>query len=113
MTNAEQRDDHRMPARLRQQALARVDQQDREIGVRGAGGHVAGILFVAGRVGDDERTLFRREIAIGDIDSDALLALGLEAVDQQREIDVGSRRSVFLESRSRAESWSSKISFCS
>ena len=79
-----------MAARLRQQALARVDQQDREIGVGGAGRHVAGVLLVAGRVGDDERALLGGEIAIGDVDGDALLALGLEPVDQQREVDVGA-----------------------
>ena len=55
VTDAEQRDDDRVAMGLRQQALARVDQQDREIGVRGAGRHVAGVLLVAGRVGDDER----------------------------------------------------------
>ena len=28
------------------------------------------------------------EVAIGDVDGDALLALGLEPVDQEREVDV-------------------------
>ena len=78
-------------AGLRQQALARVDQHDREFGVGGAGRHVAGILLVAGRVGDDEGAPRGREIAIGDVDGDALLALGLEPVDQQREVDLRSR----------------------
>ena len=81
---------------LRQQALARIDQDHREVGVGGAGRHVAGILLVAGRVGDDERARRRREIAIGDVDGDALLALGFEAVDQQREIDVLAGRAVLL-----------------
>ena len=54
------------------------------------------------------------KIAIGDVDGDALLALGLEPVDQQREIDVlaGACRS-FAESLSSAASWSSKISLVS
>jgi hypothetical protein len=43
---------------------------------------------VAGCVGDDERAARRGEEPVGDIDGDALLALGLEAVDQQREIDL-------------------------
>ena len=94
MPDAEQRDDQGVPARLRQQALAGIDQQDRQIRVRGAGRHVAGILLVAGRVGDDERALRRREIAIGDVDRDALFALGLEAIDQQREIDICAGRAV-------------------
>ena len=41
-----------------------------------------------GRVGDDELALLGREEAIGDVDRDALLALGGEAVDQQREVDL-------------------------
>ena len=78
--------------RLRQHALARIDQEDGEIGVRGAGRHVAGVLLMAGRVGDDELALVGGEEAVGDVDGDALLALGLEAVDQQREIDVVAGR---------------------
>jgi hypothetical protein len=38
-----------------------IDQQHGEVGRRGAGRHVAGILLVAGRVGDDERAAVRRE----------------------------------------------------
>ena len=41
-----------------------------------------------GRVGDDELALLGREEAVGDVDGDALLALGGEAVDQQREVDL-------------------------
>ena len=77
-----------MPPRLRQHALARIDQDHREIGGRRAGHHVARILLVARRIGDDELALLGREEAIGDVDRDALLALGGEAVDQQREIDL-------------------------
>ena len=40
------------------------------------------------RVGDDEFALFGGEEAVGDVDRDALLALGGEPVDQQREIDL-------------------------
>ena len=67
--------------------LARIDQQHGEVAVRGAGRHVARVLLVARRVGDDEFPPRRREIAIGDVDGDALLALGLEPVDEQRKID--------------------------
>jgi hypothetical protein len=42
---------------------------------------------VARRVGDDELAPRRGEVAVGDVDGDALLALGLEAVGEQREID--------------------------
>ena len=90
--DAEQRADQRMPPGLRQHALAGIDQQHREIGGRGAGRHVARVLLVARAVGDDERAARRREIAVGDIDRDALLALVLEPVEQQREIDVVAGR---------------------
>ena len=73
---------------LRQHALARIDQHHGQIGVGGAGRHVARVLLMARRVGDDEAALVGGEEAIGDIDGDALLALGLQPVDQQREIDV-------------------------
>jgi hypothetical protein len=38
------------------------------------------------RVGDDEGAPVGGKIAVGDIDGDALLAFGLKAVEQQREI---------------------------
>ena len=88
MPDAGQRHDRGVAAGLGQQPLARIDKQNRKIGAGGAGRHVAGILLVAGRVGDDERAPRRRDIAIGDIDRDALFALGLEPIDEQREVDV-------------------------
>ncbi len=92
-----------MPSRLSQNPFACVDQDDGEVRGRGAGDHVAGILFVAGRVGDDELALFRRKEAVGDIDGDALLALGGEAVDEQCKVDVLALRAhslaVALQSR--------------
>ena len=84
----QQRDDIAVPPCLRQDSLAGVDQDNRQFRRRGAGGHVARILFVARRIGDDELALFRIEIAIGDIDRDALLALRRQPVHEQREIDL-------------------------
>ena len=104
MLDAEQRDDRRMAMRLRQQPLARIDKQNGEIGIRSARRHVAGILLMAWRVGDDEGALRRREIAVGDIDGDALLALRFEPIDQQREIDFCAGSAGFFESRSSAAS---------
>ena len=69
-------------------AVTGVDQDHRQAGGGGAGGHVAGVLLVARRVGDDELALVGGEEAIGDIDGDALLPLGLQAVDQQRQVDL-------------------------
>jgi len=51
MANAQQRGDIGMAAGLGQYALARIDQDDGEIGIGCAGRHVAGILFMARGVG--------------------------------------------------------------
>ena len=51
---------------------------------------------MARRVGDDEFALVGGEEAIGDVDGDALLALGLQPVDQQREIDVAAGGAVLF-----------------
>src|SRR5680860_1154314 len=49
---------------------------------------------MAWRVGHDELPPGRREIAIGDVDRDALLALGLKTVDQQGEVEFPAPRCV-------------------
>ena len=41
-----------------------------------------------GAVGDDEVARRRGEVAVGDVDRDALLALGPQAVGEQGEVDV-------------------------
>ena len=84
----EQRRDHRVAPRLLEHALAGVDEHEREVGGRRAGHHVARVLHVAGRVGDDELAPRRREVAVRDVDRDALLALGAQAVGEQREVRV-------------------------
>ena len=71
---------------LRDHALARIHQHDREVRSGGPGDHVAGVLLVTGCVGDDEAALGRREVAVGHIDCDALLALGTQPVGEQREV---------------------------
>ena len=76
-----------VPPRLRQHALARIDQHHRQLRVGGAGGHVAGVLLVAGAVGHDEAAPRGVEIAVGHVDGDALLALGVQAIGEQGEIE--------------------------
>ena len=51
---------------------------------------------MARRVGNDELALLGGEETVGDIDGDALLALGLQAVNQEGEIDLLADRAVFL-----------------
>ena len=96
VAHAQHRHNEGMAARLREDALARVDQNNGEFGGGGAGGHVARILLMAGRVGHDEGALVRAEIAIGHIDGDALFALRRKPVQQQREIEIGALRAEFL-----------------
>ena len=91
VADPQQRGDRRVPARLLGQPGAGVDEQQREIGGRGAGDHVARVLRVAGAVGEDEAPPGRRERAVGDVDRDALLALGAQAVGQQREVEPVDR----------------------
>ena len=76
-----------MAARLLDDAVARIDQQDGELRGRRGRDHVARVLLVARRVGDDELALRRGEVAVRDVDGDALLALGGQAVGQQRKVE--------------------------
>jgi hypothetical protein len=86
--DAEQRGDESVPTRLLEHTLARVQEDQREVGRRRARDHVARVLLVAGSVGDDELAARRVEVAVGDVDRDALLALGAQAVRQQSEVHV-------------------------
>ena len=45
---------------------------------------------MAGRVGDDEFAARRGEIAVGDVDGDALLAFGAQAVGEIGEVDLAA-----------------------
>jgi hypothetical protein len=66
---------------------------------------------VAGGVGDDELALLGGEEAVGDVDRDALLALGRQARRQQREVDVPRPGADLLGVALQRASWSSKIIF--
>ncbi len=107
VADPEQAGDVAVSLRLGQDPVAGVDQDDGQLAVGGAGRHVAGVLLVARRVGDDELALRRREVAVGDVDGDALLALGLQAVGEQREVDLVAGVPDVVESTSSAASWSS------
>ena len=110
LLDAEQRHHVAVAPGLREHALACVDQDDRQVGGGRAGDHVAGVLLVPRRVGDDVLAAIGGEEAVGDVDGDALLALGRQAVHEQREIDLaaararlprvdGERRELVLEER--------------
>ncbi len=80
--------------------LGGIDQHHGGVGLRGGGDHVARVLLVAGGVTDDELALLGGEVAVGDVDGDALLALGAEAVGEQRQVGLagfGHARQVVLQ----------------
>ncbi len=110
MRHANQAGQVGVAARLRQHALLCVDQNDHQVGRARGGHHVASVLLMPRRVADDELAPGRGEIAVGHVDGDALLALGLQAVGQQRQVDSGhaallagpgDRRELVLEDRFR------------
>ena len=82
--------------------LAGVDEDHGAVRGRGAGDHVARVLLVARRVGDDEVPALGREMAVGDVDRDPLLALGRQAVEEQREVELVALRARPPWSRPRA-----------
>lgn len=88
MLDAQQRYEERVAPCLRDDSRTGVDQDDSEVGRRAAGYHVARVLLVARRVGDDELALVRGEVSVGHVDGDALLALGLQSVAEQGVVDV-------------------------
>ena len=85
--DAEQRQDAGMTAGLGEDAATGIDQEHGEVAIRCARRHVARVLHMAGRIGDDELPPRRRKIAVGDVDGDLLLTLGLQSVDQERKVD--------------------------
>ena len=80
---AHERADAGVAPGLHEHTLGGVDEDDGELGKARPHGHVARVLLVAGTVRGDEGALVGCEVAVGDIDGDALLALGCQAVEQQ------------------------------
>ena len=64
-----------------------------------------------GRVGELEAAARRDERAVRDVDRDPLLALGAQAVGEQREVDVAVAAA--LDVSSMCSSWSARICFVS
>ena len=86
--DAEEVGDEGVALGLLDHAFAGVDEDDGEVGGGGTGDHVAGVLDMTRRVRDDEFPLGGGEVAVGDVDGDALFALGLEAVGKEGEVYV-------------------------
>lgn len=86
--DAQQGGDRGMAAGLLDHAVAGVDEDHGQVGGRGAGDHVAGVLHVPGGVGQDEPPRRCGEVAVGDVDGDALFAFGSQPVGQQRQVRI-------------------------
>ncbi|MDT4852754.1 hypothetical protein FQZ97_869960 [compost metagenome] len=93
--DAQKRSDKAVTARLCEHALTRINQHHCEIGGGSPRRHVAGILRMAGRISHDKLAARCREKAIGHINSDALLAFGFQAIDQQRKVEIVIRGAEF------------------
>src|SRR5215469_11064489 len=87
MRNPEQRCDISMAARLDREAASSIAKNDGQLGSGRSRRHVSRVLFVPRSVGQDELAFRSGEVAIGNVNRDALLAFGAKAVGQQREID--------------------------
>ena len=112
MANAENRTDEGVATGLGQYAGLRIDQDDGDVRGRCSGGHVARVLFVPRRVGDDELAVIRCEEPVGHINGDALLPFRSEAIDEQGKTNVaalgamafgvvGQRRNLILKNQLR------------
>jgi hypothetical protein len=77
-----------VPTALLGQPVAGVDQHDRQIRSGSAGDHIPRVLNVTRRIRNDELPPRCGEVSVGDIDRDALLAFGPQAVGQQRQVGV-------------------------
>ncbi len=89
--NPQQRNNEAVSSGLRQHAVAGIDQDHGQVGRACPGRHVPRVLLVPRRVGDDELSLGRAEVTIGDIDRDALLTFRFEPIGQQRRIELSAR----------------------
>ena len=69
-----------------------INQDDRQITRRSTRRHVARVLLMPGRISNDELALRRGEVAIGNIDGDALLALRLQTIREQGRVEIAARR---------------------
>ena len=83
LAHAQQMQQIAMPARLFLHAIHRIDHQHRGGGGGRAGDHVLQELLVTGRIDDEIGTRCRVETDLRRVDGDALVAFGLEGIQQE------------------------------
>ena len=87
LADAEQMQQIAVPAGLVAHAFGGVDDQHRGIGLRGAGDHVAQEFRVARRIDQHDLARIGAEADLRGVDGDALVALGLQRVEQERPFE--------------------------
>ena len=90
LPQAQQLQDQRMAAGLLAHAFGGVDHQDGGLRLGDAGDGVLQELLVAGRVDDDVAPLRGLEEDLRGVDGDALVALGLQRVEQERPFELAA-----------------------
>lgn len=83
VAHAQERGHVEVAAGLFDDAVAGIDKQHHHLRGGHAGDRIAGVLHVAGGIGEDEGALIGGEVAVGHVDGNTLLALGAQAIDQQ------------------------------
>ena len=77
-----------MPPRLLNHAITRIDQYNRQVCRTCTGNHVPRVLHMTRSISHDKFPLRRGHITIGDINGDALLALGAQTVSEVCKIHL-------------------------
>ena len=84
--DAEEVREEGMATTLLDDAVTGIDEDHGQVRIRSPGDHVARVLGMTGGIGDDELPLRRREVPVGDVNGDALLAFSSEPVGEERQI---------------------------
>lgn len=92
--DAEQMQQIAVTAGLIAHAFKRVDDEHRGVGLRSARDHVAQEFRVARRVDQHDVARRRAETDLGGVDGDALVALGLQSIQQERHSNGMPRRAL-------------------
>lgn len=87
LLHAKQMQEIAVPPGLVAHAFERVDDQHRAVGLRGTGDHVAQEFGVAGRVDQHDVARIGAESDLRGVDGDALVALGLQRIEQERPFE--------------------------
>ncbi|GAB10532.1 hypothetical protein GOARA_058_00150 [Gordonia araii NBRC 100433] len=84
----DERGDPRVPPRLALHAVPRVDQHDRDVGVRRTGERVARVALVSRGVGEDVAAVIGGEEPVRDVDRDALFAFAAQPVRERGQVKL-------------------------